>query len=109
GENVREIFFRYYLPDAQHPGPVEFSAPFDVLTHGIITLPNSAYPGAAATQIAAFDSPYGATDGDWPDLRVAHSRTFSGQAYLFKDRVVLNYSRRTDSVRNGDANGVVPF
>jgi outer membrane receptor protein involved in Fe transport len=110
GSNPRDPMFRYYLPDAQHPGSLAMNLPFDVLASGLITLPNSAIPGGApAAQLAAFDSPYGSTHGDWPNLRIGHSRTFSGQAYLWKDRVVLNYTRRSDVVRNGDADGVVPY
>lgn len=117
GANPRIPIFRYFLPDPQHPGPAVVNLPFDFLQGGLIDLPNSAIPGGpATTQIAAFDSPYGAhstSAGSYLGGKIGHSRTFSGQAYFIPydgwDRLVVNYARRIDVVRNQRPNPAIPY
>lgn len=92
---ARNVFFRYYLPDASNPGSYAVNLPFDPLQSGLIELPNS-----GGVQLRGYGAPQGAGGAQLPSRRVVHSRSFALQSFLWKDRIVFNFSRRTDHVAN---------
>lgn len=93
--------FRWYLPDAQHPGTYAINLPFDPLAEGNIPLPNS-----GGYEIRGYNSPIGAQSGGWPGRTVVRSKVLAAQGYLFDDRMVLTFSRRQDDVARSSVTGL---
>lgn len=95
------VFFRYYLPDASHPGSYPINLPFDPIQPGVIDLPNS-----GGVQLRGYDAPQGAAGATFPGRRIIHSRSLALQSFLLDNRMVLNFSRRWDTVRSQSITGV---
>jgi len=101
GATATNLFFRYYLPDAQNPGPAAVSLPFDPLQAGNFDL-----PGTGGARLLGYDSPQGADAANFPSRRTIHSRSFALQSFLWSERIVLNFSRRTNSMVAQNISGI---
>jgi outer membrane receptor protein involved in Fe transport len=92
--NTRDVRMRLYVDDPTRDpsGTFHVSLPFDPFAPG--TLPGTDW------QVATLDNPFGARDPQLQSRSVLDSEIVSIQSYLLKDKVVLTYGKRWDSVEN---------
>lgn len=95
------LFYRYYLPAGASGPDMAINLPFDPMQEGNIELPNS-----GGFFIKGFNSPSGADAGAFLGRTVVNSTAFAAQGFFLRDRVVVNFSRRTDEVSRFDVTGL---